>query len=204
VLRIGLDVYRAIGLTRADGQMFSATVADETLQAEANWGQSGGSPVECQFTIEQAPLGTTFAERSASTDDDRVHYPSWHSDADQVYWLTEGVRLFDDSAAATSYLADLQTAISVCPSYAMPGSGWAASVTASEALDVPPSVAAYGWVEVGGIARFYAVDLQRGNLVLRLTLSSGPEGPSEDDFRAFAESYARLLAAMEPSGPLTR
>lgn len=79
-----------------------------------------------------------------------------------------------------------------------PRSGFAARVAAAPALRLPDSVAAYGWTESNDYSRVYAVDLQRGNLVARVTLTTDGSGPTETEFRVLAEEYAVLLAGLEP------
>lgn len=199
-LRLAFIAYSDLGLEYADGELFDTTVAEDRAISEQNWADVGGEPSECYFAFPQAPLGHTLGEGSAEADDDRVHYPSWHSDEDEYYWLTEGVRLFDDSAGATAYMEGLAAAVDGCDTYSLPDSGWSGRVIPAAALTVPDEVAAYGWIETAGYSRYYVIDLQRGNLVQRLTLSSDGVGPREAQFRMFAEAYAELLAELEPSG----
>lgn len=53
-----------------------------------------------------------------------------------------------------------------------------------------------GWVESSPYSRFYAIDLQRGNLVVRNTMSTWAGVVSEEQFRTYAEQLARQLAAV--------
>lgn len=200
-VRLPLLDYVTIGLDYTDGQLFDSTVADELDAAEQGWADSGGTPESCFFAFAQAPLAHALGDRSPDRDDDAVHYPSWHTDETEQYWLSESIRVFDDSTAATAHMVGLESAIRGCTSYSLPETGWWSDVQPSAALDVPDDVAAYGWLETAGWMRYYVVDLQRGNLVQRLTLSSGGgDGPTEAEFRAFVESYAERLSAIEPSG----
>lgn len=199
-LRLAPLVYLDLGLDYDDGAPYSTTVGEELDLSVDGWQDVGGDPAECFFAFPQSPIAHTPDGRTAEGDDDHLHYPSWHFDETETYWLTEGVRLFDDSDAATAYMAGLETAVDGCDTYSLPDNGWIARLEAAPALDLPASVAAYGWVETGGYNRYYVFDLQRGNLVLRVALGSDGVGPTEAEFRAFAESYADLLGQLEPTG----
>ena len=67
----------------------------------------------------------------------------------------------------------------------------------SPAIEVPDSVAAVGWIQKTQYnERFYVIDVQRGNLVVRTTgYSTG--GFSEVEFRDLVEQQADLLAELE-------
>ncbi|MBU1459100.1 MAG: hypothetical protein KKC89_06010, partial [Gammaproteobacteria bacterium] len=78
------------------------------------------------------------------------------------------------------------------------GGVWSTAVAPAPALDVPDSVAALGWSQSNQWGRTYEVDIQRGNLVVRLVLNSDGAGPTEQQFRQIAEDYATLLAELEP------
>jgi hypothetical protein len=192
------DSYRAIGLTDNDGEFFDAIAGEEQRKNTAWWTDDGGTPDACFFSYPNAPLEFAPGDADPAVENDAVHYPAWHHDADEFYLFTEAVRVFDDSATAAAHLSALEGAVAGCPDFSLPSTGWSAVVTAAPALTLPDSVAAYGWVETGGLYRYYAIDLQRGNLVARLTLNSDPEGPGEAEFRGLVEEYARVLAALEP------
>lgn len=55
VLRLGLDAYRAIGLTRADGRTYSGYAGEEADLLGEAWDDLGGSPEECLFAYGAAP-----------------------------------------------------------------------------------------------------------------------------------------------------
>jgi hypothetical protein len=194
------ESYAAIGLPDNDGTIVDGLTAKEQRDQSGWWADDGGSPDACYFTYTDAPLSFVPGEAEAAEKDDALHYPAWHHDRDEYYLLTQGTRLFDDTAAATTHLAALQSAVDGCPTYSLPATGWAAVVTPAPALTLPDSVAAYGWVEVGGPTRYYAVELQRGNLVTRLALNSDAGGPTEAEFRELVEAYAELLGELEPTG----
>jgi hypothetical protein len=160
------------------------------------WEDDGGSPDECFFAYTAPPLHFE-PERDGIANSDQVFYASSHSNAGGDYWLTEASRIFVTHSAASEHMLQLVDAVDGCPEYSLTGAGYAAEVTPAPAFEVPVDVAAYGWVETGGVSRFYAVDVQRGNIITRLSLFSNSQGPSEQQFRAFVEEYAQALGALE-------
>jgi hypothetical protein len=190
--------YAAMGLHPAEGDDFRTHLGADQKQLVSWWEQDGGTPSECFFTYPAAPL-----EFSAETLDpdrylDRIYYRVAHTDDTEYLFLNEGFRAFPDSATASAHLTSLVDAVDGCPVVAFPELGSSSAVHPAPALDLPPSVAAYGWTETAGTWRYYAFDLQRGNLVVRVSLSSDTGGPSESEFRAFVEAYAEALAGLEP------
>lgn len=200
-LELPAEAYAEVGLPNTDGEVYETSAGDDQIDQTKWWKGDGGTPDTCYFAYPSAPLFLAPGPAGDPTAEaDRVYYPEWHHDDEEYYYLTEGIRVFADSAAATTYLAELETAIAGCPDYSYSESGWFSLVTATPALELPDSVAAYGWAESGALNRFYGVDLQRGNLVARLTLTSDPGGPTETEFRHLVEAYAALLAELEPAG----
>lgn len=114
--------------------------------------------------------------------------------------LVPTARIFHDSASASAHLQDLDRLLEACPGYDYEDDGgvWSTAVAPAPALDVPDSVAALGWSQSNQWGRTYEVDIQRGNLVVRLVLNSDGAGPTEQQFRQIAEDYATLLAELEP------
>jgi hypothetical protein len=192
--------YEALGLFVSDESTYEVTVGDEQTSNTKWWRSDGGTPEECYYGYAKAPLFFAPGKQDdPAANTDMIYYPDWHSDEDEYYFFTEGVRVFDDSALATAFLAGVESAVAACPSLSFPEAGYSAQVSPAPALELPASVAAYGWVESGGDGRYYGFDLQRGNLVARLTLSSDGLGPSEQEFRRLVEEYAALLAELEPA-----
>lgn len=191
--------YEALGLDVSDESTYEVTVGEEQTLNTKWWRSDGGTPEECYFGYAKAPLFFASGEQDdPAANTDMIYYPDWHSDEGEYYLVSEAVRIFDDSALATAFLAGVESAVAGCPSLSFPEAGYSAAVSAAPALNVPASVAAYGWVESGGDGRYYGFDLQRGNLVARLTLSSDGQGPSEQEFRDLVEEYAALLAELDP------
>lgn len=200
-LSLPAEAYAAAGLPNGDGDVYEVAAGDDQLDNSKWWKSDGGTPDECYFAYTTSPLFFAPGDPDNPTAErDRVYYPEWHYDEAEYYAFTEAVRVFDQTSSATAHLAQLESAIAGCPDYAYTETGWYGEVTAAPALDLPDSVAAYGWAESSGVTRFYGVDLQRGNLVARLTLWSDADGPSEAEFRELAEAYAVLLAELDPAG----
>lgn len=199
-LELPADAYAEIGLPRSDDEAYDITAGEDHTDNTEWWKSDGGSPDRCYFTLTSAPL--FFAPGDSgdpSADGDIVHYADWHLDSSEYYSFTETVRVFDDSASAAVHLAALESAVDGCSSYTYSATGWDTAVSATPALDLPPDVAAYGWAESTGLSRYYGVDVQRGNLVARLTLNSDPDGPTELEFRDLVEAYAVLLGELKPA-----
>lgn len=195
-LAIPGGAYVRLGLPVEEGQAFELPMFSDQRDYSDWWTDDGGSPDSCYFTYTQPPL---LFEPGLAGDgtSDVVRYATAHYDADGAYGLGEASRVFLTSSAASTHMQDLATAVAGCTEYSLIGAGYAAEVTPAPAFDVPADVAAYGWVETAGLSRFYAADVQRGNVVTRLTLLSDSAGPSEQQFRVFVEEYARALAALD-------
>ena len=199
LITIPRDAYFGLGVPITDGSWYETTLGADQIEKSGWWVSDGGTPDACYFTYATAPgYFATNASAGAAVNDDDIIYPDWHADEDEYYLLTESVRVFDETALATAYLAELETAVAGCSSVSFPDQGWSGTVTATPALDLPPSVASYGWAEGNDFGRYYAVELQRGNLIVRLSLWTDAYGATETEFRAFAELYAEKLAELEP------
>jgi hypothetical protein len=199
-LALPADAYVEVGLPHSDDESFEITAGRDQTDNTKWWESDGGTPDGCYFTYTSAPLFFTPDDSGdPDADDDPVYYPDWHFDSSEYYSFTEAVRVFDESASATAHLAGLESAIDGCSRFSYTETGWYALVSATPALDLPDDVAAYGWAESAGLNRYYGVDLQRGNLVARLTLTSDPDGPTEAEFRDLVEAYAVVLGELDPA-----
>ncbi|WP_395639251.1 hypothetical protein, partial [Pseudolysinimonas sp.] len=168
------------------------------------WRTQDGSPDDCFFSFPYAPIASPESDFMLSSDpgyDDEVYYYGYNSSNDQYYVLTTTGRLFDDTATASAHMADLDRFLDDCTAYTTEDDYGEYSVHLQEApaIEVPSSVAAMAWSQTTDWGRFYTVDLQRGNVVVRLSLNSDGYGPTEAEFRRFIEEYARQLAALEPA-----
>jgi hypothetical protein len=191
--------YLRIGLSVSEGGRSRLAASEEQADQTKGWIEGGAAPDSCYFAYPPAPL---FFDPGIVDDlparGDTVLYQPWHTDGDQYYYFIEGIRLFDDTAAATAYLTRLPEAVAGCPEFEFAEDEWRVSLEATAGLELPPSVASYGWVQSDGYTRYFVTDVQRGNAVVRLALFTDADGPSESDFRDLVTEYAGLLAEIEP------
>jgi hypothetical protein len=189
--------YARLGLPVDDRQPFDVPLFTDQRQHVEWWEDDGGSPDPCFFAYTAPPL-LFEPDHDVIMTSDQIVYAASHSAAGGDYRLTEASRVFVTNSTASAYVPQLEEAVDGCPEYSLTGAGYAAEVTPAPAFEVPDDVAAYGWVETAGLSRFYAADVQRGNIITRLSLFSDSRGPSEQQFRALVEEYAQALADLEP------
>lgn len=194
------DEFAAMGVT-TNVQAWGA-YADTTARAEYGviediWNEQGASPEECFVTFFDGPVAVALGDKPEGFSD-RIFYTGVESDEEAYSQLAHSVRLFEDSELAVAHMADLSTLVSRC-SYYESGRGnerYSADVTAFPELELPPSVAAVGWVESSPSYRYYGLDLQRGNVVVRNTLGTFDGQVSEKQFRTYLEHLAQQLAEL--------
>ena len=198
---------RAIGTTGLgdDGSGYDpgtpSSDYDETL---SQWTDADpqGDP-DCMFAYAIVPFDTA-ADAAPTDDGSSTRFLSEYDSEDTDTTLDLGVREFTGSADAEAYVAALQTLIAGCRHYSTAYSGdsgrWDADVSALSRWDeLPDDVTALGWVETGSDGgEFYGIDLQRGDLVVRTTISADSMG--EDTAQSFASSLARQLEALPDDG----
>jgi len=162
-----------------------------------------GDP-DCMFVDAIVPFDTA-AGAAPSNDGSSTRFLSEYDSEDTDTTLDLGVREFTGSADAEAYVAALQTLIAGCRHYSTAyddGSGdrWDADVSAlSRWGGLPDDVTALGWVETGSDGgEFYGIDLQRGDLVVRATISA--DSMREDTAQSFASSLAQQLEALPSDG----
>jgi hypothetical protein len=176
----------------------NSTAQKEFLYSASSWESTEGAPDECFPITVYSPIAAPLDGRANSADDP-VGFTQGRLSVDQYSSLYESPRLFTDSASAEAHLAEFATLVAGCTSYEI-GDGasyWTADVTPMPALDLPSSVAAVGWVEDSPFGRFYGADLQRGNLVLRVTLYT--DGAiTEGAWREYLLASADNLASLTP------
>lgn len=176
----------------------NSTAQKEFLYSASSWESGEGSPAECFPITVYSPIAAPLDGRAESADDP-VGFTQGRLSVDQYSSLYESPRLFTDSASAEAHLATFASLVAGCSSYEI-GDGasyWTADVTPMPALELPSSVAAVGWVEDSPFGRFYGADLQRGNLVLRITLYT--DGAiTEGAWREYVVTSAENLASLTP------
>lgn len=175
----------------------SSSPDTEYTNSSRTWVSGEGEPEACFFTYLTSPVVATLGDRP-ETSTDQIDFLSYAYSEDEYSYLSMSSRLFGSSARAEEHMAMVHSLVPGCESYDI-GTGqdfWTADVSPLPALDLPASVAATGWVEDGPFGRYYVIDLQRGNLVVRSTL--GTDGAiTETDFRSFVENYAAKLVELD-------
>lgn len=155
---------------------------------------SNVSPNSCFFTYISVPLvgdvDTRVRER------DRIDYTGTHGSDDGYSTLGQSVRFFETTASATAHMEQLQDAVAGCPGYTDGGPD-KYSITPAPQLEVPDSMAAYGWRESSPYYRYYVFDVQHGNVVVRSTLATDGS-VSEQRFRNFVVNEADLMKSFQP------
>ena len=196
LLALGLDV------TTYEWGTFDPMTAGELHRGNIpGWIDMEGYPDSCFFVPGNTP--TSFTDSDDSTDE--VQYTGTNSSVDKLNTLEQSVRFFQDSASAEAYLSELATNILDCDLVEY-GSGqdyYSAEVTPAPLLDLPPSVAAAGWVRTGDVGqrwRSYVIDLQRGNMVVRTRLLTDGS-VSEAEYRNLVRTLANQLELLEPTAP---
>lgn len=201
------DDFAALGITEnlyAWGQLASSTPTAEHRWSSRRWVRNEGSPESCYFTNNLSPVALPLAADPGFSDE-FIYFTGARTTADESDRVNQTVRIFKTSAEAEQYLGDLDAQIDGCSRVtfdAGPRKG-TATVSPAEPLAVAGSVAAVGWVESFDTGlRYYAFDLQRGNIVVRTTFLLKTD-ISEDAVRSFATSIADKLAALETPGEVS-
>lgn len=174
---------------------YPSTVEYEHGSMITSFDDLGGTPAQCSFVYSVSPVTLDTLGAEATTESIQVHEP--YSDADGATYFQQSTRVFSSSADAVTYMQQLETELAACPRYSTDGSLLPAvtSVESAASLSVPDSVANLGWVELGTDARYYAIDLQRGNVVIRSGLTSSGD-MTEQEFRDLVSITAQRFAAL--------
>jgi len=158
------------------------------------WRNSRLTPDTCLFTATETPTIITAGERP--TERDAIHWLASFESEGGHSMAVRALRMFPTANAAGEHLRQLHELVPNCVQYGTGGlgTGWSTTVTPMPALELPPTIAAVGWVEtLSGNGRYYAVDLLRSNAVIRLTVLTD-NSVSEAAFRTLAETVADDLA----------
>lgn len=187
-------------VTTRYGYYDTITVQESRDTTAQYWSEGNGSPADCEFVLSPDPVAEASGVPDPEGSDKLYYLGDYQGDGNN--FVSQSLRLFDDSAAAESYMSNTSILIEGCSKYSFKfDSGiYNGNVEAIADLGTPASVAAIGWVEsepTGEWTYSYVVDLQRGNVVVRSVLSSD-YSISETDFRRFLNHYAAQMAAVEP------
>ena len=194
---MGSFTYSSLGVPVEGEELddeYAKTTADEDFLSSASyWKAEDSTPDKCFFTAAIAPTSDSLDGRPAFPDDPIRYHTDWYSES-EYSMLSHTSRLFTTTDAAEEHMSSLLAQIEGCTSYTMGGREkyWAATVTPMPAIDLPNSVAAVGWVEEGYGIRYYTANLQRGNMAIRVSLSTDGE-ITEQDFRDYLWSAAEYL-----------
>ncbi len=169
------------------------TVMTEYDFAVDDWTASEGAPDDCFFAYTQAPMALSL-DTPPDHSNGSIEFIGEYGDSTGDSVLTQSARLFTTSQDAVNHMIALDSAMPGCSTYAT--TNWSASLTAAAAIDVPANVAAVGWIEQSPTGRYYVMDLQRSNLVVRTSLFSIGV-ITEADFRSFVSEQAIRLAAID-------
>ena len=192
------EEFETWGLTEFDDGNTTSSIADEYDYTRDNWESYGGSPESCFVAYPQSPI---LDELEIDDDTVRLYIDGTHSDSYESTYFQQTARYFADSASAVDFMVTLDEKLDGCSSYSytIDDSEWAPKVTRAVALDIPANVAAIGWSETTEYGRYYSVDVQRGNLVVR-TMVTSYDGMTEHEFRSIVEGIARNIAYLDQVG----
>jgi hypothetical protein len=194
------DDAAALGLDpeATSGTSDDSTPAEDWTSALDSWRDVDPTGDECMFTYLVTPVAASSHEKPRADASTTVQLPEYEADDEDDAILDTGMRIFDDSADAEQHMGDMRRLIGGCHRYRIgeDAGGWDARVTSPVVWDgLPGDVAAIAWVEdAGSQGRYYGVDLQRGNLVVRTTLTTGEIGLAA--VRRYVSREATRMAAI--------
>lgn len=162
-----------------------------------DWNGVGYSPDECFVTWNEMPI--VEAETAQPTADFVAPLTEHSSDDYSFTELTQSVRLFEDSRTAEQYMLTLDAGLEECTRYHDPNGYPTDAVTREPGLHPPDSVAAVGFVRNQAGIRFYVMDVQRGNMVIR-SVAYSDGGIDDTRFRQLMMKQATLLGELPLAG----
>lgn len=195
-----VSAFTSLGLTdetAAWGDTPESGIGAEFGYAAGSWVDREGTPDECFITYQSGPLAYGLEERPPVSGDS-IYWTGSRQDTSGYNAVGTSVRITSDSDAAVTHMTQLDSMLSTCSHYEI-GHGadyWSADVSRAPQLEVPRNVAAVGWVEDSPFGRFYTVDVQRSNLIVRVSAySDGTIG--EVNFRMLVEQLALQLSSID-------
>lgn len=202
----GYPVLAALGLQKdvyPPGTYDPVTAGEVYRSNLASWRAANGDPDECFFAPINSPVGSSIADGQTENPDVVTFVGTW-GNASQRSFVDVSSRLFPDTSSASGYLRELATNIQKCTRVDVgPDTNrQVLTVRPAAAITVPTSEAEVGWVRLGTTAsegRAYVIDIQRGNLVVRLRVVT--DGTiTEARFRSFATTFAQTQLGQVPIG----
>lgn len=199
--RPSIVALRALGLSstlETFGTSRSTAVSEELDALDEAWRSSDGEPDRCAFAF--APSPVVPGEPVANATERMQRLDSYVSESGEST-LSQSIRVFQSTADAEAHLQRLERAIEGCDVYSYSTDGAdSGDVTVEEyrsRLRLPGGVRAAGWSEPTFGAAFVAVDLQRGNVVVRTVLATANREIGPADLAAFLESYGAQLGGLD-------
>lgn len=203
---VGSGDVAALGLDPrpSSGPSELSSPEDDWSAARDAWQQDEVVGDDCMFAYLVTPVAGDARLRPRSDASTTVELQKFES---QDAELDTGLRIFDDSADAAQHMSDMHRLIGACHRYRTTNAGgWDARVTSPVVWDaLPGDVSAIAWVEdAGSEGRFYGVDLQRGNLVVRTTLVAGTIGLPAIRHYITTEAARMEAVTVHPHAPKTQ
>ena len=195
-----LDELGLTTVTEEWGDYAPSDAAWEYSYLTSEWQRRGSETDSCFFTLPQFALAADLDTPPA--EGDFVDFTGLSTSEDEFSYFSQSVRIFPTSADAVQHMSGLNELIDGCDYYAYDPAveDWSAKVSPAPALVVPDTVAAVGWREANALNRYYVVDLQYANLVVRVALAT-TDVISETQYRDLVEELAEHLAQLElPQG----
>ncbi|MBO9627607.1 MAG: hypothetical protein J7484_14700 [Microbacterium sp.] len=154
-----------------DGDVPAFTSETAFNDALASW---SGNNRQCVFVNTWVPVFVSYD--GALSERATVDLLGQWSDADALSTVTVGTAVFPDSAAAEAHIGRTADAIAGCDFYQVgdPEGGQVdVEVNPAPAVaNLHPTIAAVGWIESGPYDRYYVTELQRGEIVVRVTVQT--------------------------------
>jgi hypothetical protein len=196
------EAFEKLGLPVEDytwGDYSRSIPGREYTAVHKAWLEADAEPDECFFTYFSSPVAAADPDDRPRSSTDTINYLGYHYSDDNFSGIELIARVFPDSGTAEEHMRAMDAIVPSCTSLQSGGgtSYWAADVTTIPALNLPPSVAATGWIEDSPYGRYYVVDLQRGNLVSRAT-AYADDALTEEQYRTFIEEHAVQLSQLTP------
>ncbi|CAN5261122.1 hypothetical protein BH11ACT4_BH11ACT4_13760 [soil metagenome] len=195
--------FETLGVTVLSPRSYRFSLGQQYASDAQAWQADGGSPDNCFPLYSVAPMSTPLGS-PPSPSADTIDYASMHSSLDNHSQMSQTVRIFSTSRAATDHLTALAHIVAGCSDYRLSSgtSSLASIVRSAAALELPGSIAAVGWVEDTVQGHFYVFDLQLSNMVVRSYLVTDGS-VTEASFRAVMTHLAAQISQLDPTATVS-